>query len=149
VPEFSRQGTWADETDIRPTLLSLVGLHDDYQTDGRVITQLLSQVPSALHGTESLGACYKQLNASVGSFGTDTLLAETTALSSGSASDDSQYADAETRLAQLADARDALAQKIKVSLASAASGHAISSGVASSERARCGALLSSAHALTA
>ena len=44
VPQLSGQGTWADETDIRPTLLSLVGLRDDYRPDGRVITVGYSMV---------------------------------------------------------------------------------------------------------
>jgi hypothetical protein len=124
-----------------------VGLHDDYQTDGRVITQLLTHQPKALRGTELLGACYKQLNASVGTFGTDTLLAETAALRSGSATDDSRYAAIEARLAKLADARDALAQRMKRSLASAASGHSISSAVQFRQLVRCGALLLSARKL--
>ena len=42
VPEASTQGTWIEEADLRPTLLHLVGLHDDYQTDGQVITQALT-----------------------------------------------------------------------------------------------------------
>src|SRR4051794_18912588 len=42
VPEASTQGTWVEEADMRPTLLHLVGLHDDYQTDGQVITQALT-----------------------------------------------------------------------------------------------------------
>ena len=36
VPGSGTTGTWMDETDIRPTLLYLAGLHDDYQPDGRV-----------------------------------------------------------------------------------------------------------------
>jgi hypothetical protein len=32
-----------DETDIRPTLLDLTGLRGDYQTDGRVITQIFTR----------------------------------------------------------------------------------------------------------
>ena len=37
------QGTWIDETDIRPTMMYLAGLRDDYEHDGRVITQILSR----------------------------------------------------------------------------------------------------------
>ena len=48
VPQASTVGTWVEETDLRPTLLHLVGLKDDYQTDGRVISQALSRpVPGA------------------------------------------------------------------------------------------------------
>ena len=32
-------GTWVDETDIRPTLIYLTGLKDDYEHDGRVISR--------------------------------------------------------------------------------------------------------------
>ncbi len=32
-------GVWSDHTDIRPTLLSLVGLKDDYQSQGRVLME--------------------------------------------------------------------------------------------------------------
>ena len=42
VPDFSTHGTWADETDIRPTMLFVAGLTDDYVMDGRVITQLFN-----------------------------------------------------------------------------------------------------------
>ena len=41
-------GPWVDETDIRPTLMYLAGLRDDYQHDGRVITQILAAPDRAL-----------------------------------------------------------------------------------------------------
>ncbi len=68
-------GPWTDETDIRPTLLYLTGLRDDYEHDGRVITQVLADPNHALAapGVTALGECYKQLNSSVGEFGAYTL----------------------------------------------------------------------------
>jgi hypothetical protein len=120
VPEFSKVGTWADETDIRPTMLSLLGLKDDYPTDGRVLTEILDRVPRALRSTESLGACYKQLNGGVGEFATNTLLAESAALASGSASDDSQFTRTENTLSTLVELRDPLASQIKTTLSRAA-----------------------------
>ena len=53
----------------------LLGLKDDYEHDGRVITQVLTHPNRALTGTgvTDLGLCYKQLNSSVGKFGTATL----------------------------------------------------------------------------
>jgi hypothetical protein len=120
VPAFSATGTWADQTDIRPTMLSLVGLKDDYPTDGRVITEILDRIPRALRGTEALGACYKQLNAGVGEFATNTLLAESAALASGSASDDAQFTRTEKLLLGLANVRDPLATQIKTTLTRAA-----------------------------
>jgi hypothetical protein len=120
VPAFSKIGTWADETDTRPTMLSLVGLKDDYQTDGRVITEVLDRVPRALRGTEALGACYKQLNGGVGTLATNTLLAESKALASGSSADDSQFTRTQQALLLLANARDPLATQIKTTLSRAA-----------------------------
>ena len=51
-------GTWVDETDIRPTLMYLTGLTDDYIHDGRVISEILASPDSALGapGVASLGS---------------------------------------------------------------------------------------------
>jgi hypothetical protein len=67
---------------------------------------------------DTLAALYRQLNSSVGEFATDTLIAESAALASGSASDDSQYETVEATLQHLADARDRLAAEMKQVLAS-------------------------------
>src|SRR3954471_22999986 len=80
VPEASNVGTWVEEADIRPTMLHLVGLTDDYLSDGHVITQALSSVPAALAATADLAAGYDQVNSSVGQFATDTLIADSKAL---------------------------------------------------------------------
>jgi hypothetical protein len=74
VPEASTQGTWVEEADLRPTLLYLVGLHDDYPSDGAVIAQALTTPSLALQVSEQLAGVYHQLNSSVGAFATDTLL---------------------------------------------------------------------------
>ena len=114
-------GPWTDETDIRPTLLYLTGLHDDYEHDGRVITQVLSDPNHALSGpgVTALGACYKQLNASVGQFGADTLEAATKAIESNSTGD-SVYLGVDKALRKLEVARDQLALRIKGELEAAA-----------------------------
>ncbi len=44
--QASQQGTWVEETDIRPTLLYLLGLKDDYESDGHVIAQALQHAPA-------------------------------------------------------------------------------------------------------
>jgi hypothetical protein len=119
VPQASGTGTWVEETDIRPTMLHLLGLTDDYQSDGHVITQALTSVPAALAATADLAQGYDQINSSVGQFATDTLLADTKALAGGSASDDSAYATEQQTLKQLADDRDQAAAKIKQTLANA------------------------------
>ena len=122
VPEASTVGTWVEETDIRPTMLHLLGLTDDYLSDGHVITQALSSVPDALAATADLAKGYDQINSSVGQFATDTLIADSKALASGSASDDSAYAVEQETLQELAADRDQFAAKIKQTLADAAAG---------------------------
>ena len=69
------------------TLIYLTGLKDDYEHDGRVVTEILSDPNRALAapGVASLGACYKQLNSSVGQFGNFTLQASTAAVESSTA----------------------------------------------------------------
>ena len=117
-------GTWADETDIRPTLIYLAGLKDDYEHDGRVITQIVADPDHALSGSgvAALGACYKQLNSSVGQFGAYTLQADTKAIESSSAGD-ARYTATDKALTGLDKVRDALAVAIKGELESAAFGN--------------------------
>jgi hypothetical protein len=149
VPEASTQGTWIEEADLRPTLLHLVGLQDDYQTDGQVITQALADPSGALGQVGELGAVYRQLNSSVGEFATDTLVADSAALASGSASDDTRYADEQAALALLADHRDRVAALMKATLARAAQGAAPGRGELQSELAQGRALLKQAATLAA
>jgi hypothetical protein len=108
-------GTWGDETDMRPTLLALVGLRDDYVEDGRVLVEDLTNPPgkSGQPKFQDLAVCYKQLDSSVGQFGTDMILADTAALKTGSSSDDSTYASVLGKITSLGAARDALATTIK------------------------------------
>jgi hypothetical protein len=114
-------GTWTDETDIRPTLMYLTGLKDDYEHDGRVVTQLLADPNHALGGpgVASLGACYKQLNSSVGQFGDDTLRASTAAVES-STTNDREFTTVNAALTGLDRLRDALALRVKGELEAAA-----------------------------
>jgi hypothetical protein len=147
VPGSNTTGTWVDETDIRPTIIYLAGLRDDYEHDGRVITQILTDPNQALSqpGVADLGACYKQLNSSVGQFGTDTLIASTAAIESNSASD-ATYLRIEHALGLLDQARDQLAGAIKGELEAAAFDNATIHG-ASGQIVACQALLGAAHAL--
>ena len=121
VPGSGTTGTWADETDIRPTTMYLLGLKDDYEHDGRVITQVLTHPNAALsgHGVTALGDCYKQLNSSVGEFGTATLQFATRAIESNSPGD-RQYLATDRVLGGLDVARDRLAGVIKGDLEAAA-----------------------------
>jgi hypothetical protein len=123
VPAEHLAGPWTDETDIRPTLIYLAGLRDDYEHDGRVITQVLSDPNRALRapGVTRLGECYKQLNSSVGELGTDTLVASTKAIESSSPGD-ATFLRVDSQLRGLDRTRDALALRIKGELEAAAFG---------------------------
>jgi hypothetical protein len=117
-------GPWVDETDIQPTIMYLTGLHDLYDPDGRVITQILSHPNNALAapGVTDLGECYKQLNSSVGDFAAETLDADTAALESSSPGD-SEYVNTDKALRGLEVVRDGLAGAIKAELEQAAFGN--------------------------
>ena len=75
---------------------------------------------AALAATAELAAGYQQINSSVGQFGTDTLIADTKALASGSSSDDSAYQTEQQTLLKLANDRDRVVTKIKKALNGAA-----------------------------
>jgi hypothetical protein len=149
VPGSGTTGTWVDETDIRPTLLYLAGLRDDYLHDGRVISEILSHPGPALAGpaVTALGACYKQLNSSVGEFGTATLQAATAGIESNSPGD-ARYRATDGALSALARARDRLAGQIKTELDAAAfSGTPVHGAVG--QAVACQALISAAEHLAA
>jgi hypothetical protein len=124
VVQSHTKGTWVDETDIRPTMLYLAGLHDDYLQDGRVISQILTHTNHALRGRDvtALSTCYKQLDSSVGQLGAFTLIASTTAVTSRSTGD-SLFNSFNAKLFKLEKARDSLAQRIKDELNDAAFGN--------------------------
>src|SRR5712691_7464338 len=84
--------TWSDHTDIRPTIMTLVGLKDDYSHDGRVLVEDLTGYaqPSAVKKSTSfvaLSQMYKQLDACVGQFGLMTLDISRRALESNTSGD--------------------------------------------------------------
>jgi hypothetical protein len=108
--------TWSDHTDIRPTIMTLLGLKDDYSHDGRTLVEDLTGYaqPSAVKKSSSfvsLAQIYKQLDACVGQFGLKTLSISTTALESTS-SNDSTYTNLENQLASFGSQRDALASQM-------------------------------------
>jgi hypothetical protein len=113
--QVNNPGTWLDQADIRPTLMALTGLKDDYVGDGRVLTEdlTLKQGKGEKGQFQRLAVCYKQLNSSVGEFSTDALLADTAAMKSGSAQDDTTYQKVLSELQSLGSKRDTLATQIK------------------------------------
>jgi hypothetical protein len=105
---------WSDHTDIRPTLLSLVGLKDDYQSQGRVLAEDLHRfaLPAGVEDSHDefveLARAYKRINAPVGELGLATLKISTAALSGN----DDTYGDLESRLQFITAFRDSLAAKM-------------------------------------
>ena len=108
---------WSDQTDVRPTMMSLLGLRDDYRSDGRDLYEFVDDayLPTGLRGQQAnlvaLGQAYKQLNACVGEFGVNTLIASTRGITSASTGDQ-EYADTMSALTSLGQARDAIARQI-------------------------------------
>jgi hypothetical protein len=92
---------------------------------------------------------YDQINSSVGQFATDTLIADSNALASGSSSGDNAYSTEQATLAQLADDRDAAAATVKKVLSDAAAGHTQNHGQITSGLARVKELLKRASKLAA
>jgi hypothetical protein len=113
---------WSDHVDIRPTMLVLTGLRDDYQDDGRALVEEFSPwaLPKGLtqgngrFGNEfiELARAYKQINAPNGDLGQTSLRISTRALASGSPGSDSQYIHVENAISNITTARDTLAAQM-------------------------------------
>ena len=109
---------WSDHTDIRPTMMELLGLKDDYSHDGRVLFEVMkdSALPEVIRQNRALftqlAQVYKQIDACVGQLGLATLAVSTKALESGSSSDDSTYTKLENQLISINNQRDALAAQM-------------------------------------
>ena len=145
--------TWSDHTDIRPTLMLLLGLKDDYSHDGRALTEDLSgfaRPPATMKsgGYIKVAQMYKQIEATVGDFGLTTLSASTRGIESGTSADDSGYSNMESQLSSLTAERDALAAQMISALEGAEfNGAPISEAQAQALVAQGQALLDAAHAL--
>jgi hypothetical protein len=115
---------FTDHTDVRPTMMYLLGLNDDYQHDGRVILEMLDPIvlASTLHAHShtllELGQIYKQINAPFGSLAQSTLTVSTYAIESTSQGD-TIYTNLENRIASWTAQRDALAAQMKQLLSQA------------------------------
>jgi hypothetical protein len=117
-PGVRRQGitsdVFSDHADIRPTIMALVGIEDDYDHDGRALFEVLdgnagSRTVRAHRETLlRLAQAYKQINAPLGSLGKQTLKTSTDALSG----DDATYTALDGHLATLLSRRDTLASKM-------------------------------------
>jgi len=126
-PGIDRNGvdskTWTDHTNVRPTILSLLGLQDDYVDDGHVIVQALRKgaLPKALSASyiQALEKAYEDVNASFGDFSAAVIKASTKALKG----DASTYSSIEGSLTTLTTQRDTLAGQIKQALNDATFGN--------------------------
>ncbi|HWY23620.1 MAG TPA: hypothetical protein VNX47_01800, partial [Nevskia sp.] len=113
---------FSDHTDVRPTVLSLAGLKDDYAHDGRVLFEIMHEraLPRGLreHGStlSRLADAYKAINAPLGELGRKSLRLSTLGLSG----DDATYASVESRLAGITAQRNAIASQMNAMLEAAA-----------------------------
>jgi hypothetical protein len=102
---------FTDHSDVRPTLLSLAGLKDDYVHDGRVVFEILQNhsMPDAIRDQEDtlhrLAVAFKNINAPVGPLGLSSLKIAT----AGITSPDARYARVSESLQELTAARDKIA----------------------------------------
>ncbi|MGA8405798.1 MAG: hypothetical protein WB680_01370 [Candidatus Acidiferrales bacterium] len=112
---------FTDHVDLRPTMMTLLGLKDDYQHDGRTIVELLNPniLPQSLHAHSDtlleLGQIYKEINAPFGKLAESTLAVSTYAITSTS-SGDAVYNNLENQISQWTLERDGLATQIKAML---------------------------------
>jgi hypothetical protein len=141
--------TWTDHTNVRPTMLTLLGLQDDYLDDGHAITQAFysKSLPSTF-GASNIAAlenAYEQLNASFGDFAMATLKASTTALTGN----DATYASIENQIASLTAQRNTLADQIKGAFNNASvGGQAISQSQAATWISQANSLISQAQSIS-
>jgi hypothetical protein len=107
-------GVFSDHTDLRPTVLTLVGLKDDYVHDGRVLVENLDPnvLPNSLRDSlftyTALAQAYKQINATKGPLGVNSLVAANRAI----ASDNAIYNKFLTQIGAVTTERDALAAQM-------------------------------------
>ena len=116
---------FSDHTDVRPTLLALIGLKDDYVHDGRVMAEWIDEhaLPKGIARKREnfieLATLYKDLNATLGSVGRNSLRYANKQITSS----DAAYAQYLTTIATITSNRDALASSIKTALDAAAFGN--------------------------
>jgi hypothetical protein len=78
--EGRNDDVFSDHTDLRRTIISLLGSKDDYIHDGRVLVEKLetSSLPDGLRQSRGsfidLARLYKQINAPLGSVGSNSLI---------------------------------------------------------------------------
>jgi hypothetical protein len=115
--------TWTDHTDVRPTMLALLGLEDDYTHDGRVIVEQLhsSALPWPIKANpdayQRLATAFKQLNAPFGDLSMASIKYSTANIKNTSPTVYDSYLH---KMATFTERRDALAAWITAVLEGAA-----------------------------
>jgi hypothetical protein len=113
---------FSDHTDVRPTLLALLGLKDSYVHDGRVVSEWLEQraLPSGIRQNQEnfveLAEVYKQLNAPLGELGRASLVYANRSVTDT----DKVYARYLDKISDITNERNKLANDIKAVLDAAA-----------------------------
>jgi len=118
-------GAFSDHTDLRPTVMAILGLKDTYVHDGRVLVENLEAhaLPDSLHDSlfayTALAQAYKEINATKGPLGVNSLVAANQAISSN----DATYNKFLTKISAVTTERDALAAQMISLLNGAAFGN--------------------------
>ena len=107
-------GVFSDHTDLRPTVMALLGLTDDYVHDGRVLVENLEAhaLPDSLRDSRlaytALAQAYKQINATKGPVGVNSLVAANRAITGN----DATYNAFLTKIGAITTERDGLAAEM-------------------------------------
>jgi arylsulfatase A-like enzyme len=113
---------FTDHTDVRPTVMALLGLTDDYVHEGRVIAEFMHDtalppgIRNARENFVELAEVFKQLNAPKGDLGRASLVWANRSITSN----DKVYGRYLSRIADITKDRDELAGQIQTVLNNAA-----------------------------
>jgi hypothetical protein len=116
---------FSDHSDLRPTILALLGLKDSYVHDGRVLSEWLERhaLPSGIRQRQEdfaeLAEIYKQLNAPLGALGKASLVYANRSVTGT----DKGYARYLRKINEITDERNQLANQIKTALDAASFGN--------------------------
>jgi hypothetical protein len=115
-------GVFTDHADVRPTLMALLGLTDDYVHEGRVVAEFMQDnaLPPGIRDSREtfvgLAQVFKQLNAPKGELGRASLVWSNRSVTGT----DKIYARYLNRIGDITGDRDQLASQIKTVLNNAA-----------------------------
>ncbi len=109
---------FTDHADVRPTIMALLGLKDDYVHEGRVIAEWMHRhaLPDGIRDSRDnfteLALIYKQLNAPLGELGRASLVWSNRSVTGT----DKTYARYLKQIGEITEERDELASQIKTAL---------------------------------